>query len=288
MDVEAVCCVFHPYGYTSHIDKYRAFIRRLLAQHVPILTLEVVREDRDDLELPDLGQRVLRLTQASPLWQKERLINFAISQEFIKAKKVVWLDTDVLLENGWWEQIRKDLETHDIVQPFMRCIHMTHGNYEPSVGTDHSCHGVACAHGWCAPRSEAHCRGLAWGADIEILKKFPLYDRHILGGNDRVWADAVCGYPYVAFGVPKLDQHALNYYWKLRTQNFRVGYSRQLAWHIWHGDLRNRRHPMRDQILADADYDPEIDVVEEQGLRWSSAKPLLHENVVRYFVSRRE
>jgi len=62
------------------------------------------------------------------------------------------------------------------------------------------------------------------------------------------------------------------------------------VFHLWHGDLRNRRYGERYRVPEFLDFDPGADIaIDESGCwRWSSDKPALHEYVLNYFAQRRE
>ena len=70
----------------------------------------------------------------------------------------------------------------------------------------------------------------------------------------------------------------------------RVGCLDQKLYHLWHGDLRDRRYRERHEGLRRFDFDPEKDLaLSESGCwRWASHKPEMHRYVNDYFASRRE
>ena len=70
----------------------------------------------------------------------------------------------------------------------------------------------------------------------------------------------------------------------------RVGCVEGAIYHLWHGDLRNRRYAARFEGLKEFHFDPYSDIaVAESGcLRWNTEKPDLHEYVRNHFVTRKE
>ena len=60
--------------------------------------------------------------------------------------------------------------------------------------------------------------------------------------------------------------------------------------HLWHGELRNRRYGQRHRARELLDFDPGADIAIDRGgcWRWNSDKPDLHEYVRNYFAQRRE
>src|ERR1700722_14421485 len=69
---------FNPVGYRARIDNYKIFRERIEKQQVNLLTVELAFPGQD-ISL-SLDSRTLRLRGSSILWQKERLLNYAVSQ----------------------------------------------------------------------------------------------------------------------------------------------------------------------------------------------------------------
>ena len=70
----------------------------------------------------------------------------------------------------------------------------------------------------------------------------------------------------------------------------RVGYIPGRVFHLWHGDLNNRRHQERHRLFAQFDFDPYTDIaLDPNGCwRWNSDKTEMHAFVRHYFESRKE
>jgi hypothetical protein len=70
----------------------------------------------------------------------------------------------------------------------------------------------------------------------------------------------------------------------------RVSYIPGRLFHLWHGELRNRRYGQRHRARELLDFDPGADIAIDRGgcWRWNSDKPDLHEYVRTYFAQRRE
>jgi hypothetical protein len=60
--------------------------------------------------------------------------------------------------------------------------------------------------------------------------------------------------------------------------------------HLWHGEIENRRYRERHEGLAAFGFDPSGDIAHEANGSWcwSSDKPGLHEYVRNYFARRHE
>ena len=74
------------------------------------------------------------------------------------------------------------------------------------------------------------------------------------------------------------------------TVRGRIGYIPGRAFHLWHGEVRDRQYGERDRALQPFDFDPFSDIARDDNgcWRWSSNKQSLHAHVRRYFESRNE
>ena len=70
----------------------------------------------------------------------------------------------------------------------------------------------------------------------------------------------------------------------------RVSYIPGRVFHLWHGDLHDRRHQARHRPFAQFDFDPYTDIaLDPNGCwRWNSDKTEMHAFVRQYFESRKE
>ena len=69
-----------------------------------------------------------------------------------------------------------------------------------------------------------------------------------------------------------------------------VGYIEGDVFHLWHGELVNRRASERHRALAAHGFDPHTDISlpPSGALRWASDKPALHQYLRDYFENRKE
>jgi hypothetical protein len=60
--------------------------------------------------------------------------------------------------------------------------------------------------------------------------------------------------------------------------------------HLWHGEIANRRAATRHLDLGAHDFDPRRDLARDGNgpWRWASAKPEMHRMLADYFAARRE
>lgn len=84
---------------------------------------------------------------------------------------------------------------------------------------------------------------------------------------------------YIAWAKP--------YYETVRAE---VGCLETDLFHLWHGDIRNRRRIARYEGLQRFRFDPFIDIaIDAKGYwRWNTDKQEMHDYIRGFFVSRRE
>lgn len=296
----AVCCYFNPCHYRSRYRTYGQFAARIHAAKVPLLTVELAIKD-DPFELDDYPN-VLRVRAADVLWHKERLLNIGIERLVEQGfEKIAWLDADIVFRNDDWPmKVSRTLDTHPACQVFRTVFRQRErGNTFQAIPS--SAWDAAVRHSF---RNSLVCPGFGWAATAETLRQVLLYDRSILGSGDTLM--------YLA-----------SYCWPLQRDWERsvkdIGSIRQLSNAMWrdylswasrwgaivrgclgfadceivalyHGTIANRRYGTRDDILMNHEFDPNHDLAYDrnQCLRWNSDKPLLHEEVRSYFITRAE
>ena len=272
---------------------------------MPLLAVEQGFNGRFELG-PEDADVLVRVEGGDVLWQKERLLNVGV-QTLPACEALAWLDCDIIFENtGWVDDAWAALERYELVQLF----HERH-DLPPRNPLD-------AMHGWTVPataesaihrlamgaplehlaeaeaiRSFRSTAGLAWASRRATMERHGLYDACILGGGDRA---TMCG----GLGAFDQAQRAMRANSR-RTEHYlvwarpfhatvggRVGCIPGRLFHLWHGDLRDRRYRDRHALLAD--YDPFTDIAADAGgcWRWSSRKPELQEAVRQYFEQRRE
>jgi hypothetical protein len=292
---------FNPAGYQSRVRNYLLFAEGLARQRARLLTVELAFND-DPFRLP-AADMTFRLRGRSIMWQKECLINYAISQLPPDCSRFAWLDCDLLFaEDGWLDSVGELLESYDVVQLFQQVVHLPPGHTRfrgQSLGTDPGIAGQACnTPDWLSLRRQGRLPfavpGYGWAARRSAFAETGLYDRLICGNGDAFLADCY------------FDSFGIHHYVRNRTPGMiadmedwrrgfaagpelRVGYLPGDIYHLWHGTLENRCYQSRDDILLTHDYDPRTDVRKVLGVyEWSSSKPRLHTALWEYFCARKE
>jgi hypothetical protein len=305
MNLWAITSYFNPAGYRQRLLNYLRFRSRLRA---PLVTVELAADGAFELA-PSDADLVVQVSDGDVMWQKERLLNVAMSRLPPECTAVAWFDCDVVLERHDWVQatehalrqfplvqlyrerfnLGRDVDVDDLPDPAPYAMgqsfvyRLTEGmpvsvvSRIGNVGT------------WNASL------GLAWAGRRDLVARHGLYDAGIMGGGDRALAGA-------AFG----EMRAIAEPWhadEVRVQHFRrwaepffhevrarVTYLEGRLFHLWHGERADRGYLTRYRDFRPFGFDPDIDIrhSSEGAWRWNSDKPAMHDYVRAYFPSRRE
>ena len=244
---------------------------------------ELVIND-DEPEIPD--SIVMQGDWSNQLWQKEAIINHAVSQLPPEKRYVAWIDHDLIFRNNLWVQEAVSMLDggFDAVQLFNR---IEYWDRERKV--------IRKSRSRAAMRSGG-APGGAWMANRELFERITMPHWNVVGGGDFWFASAVqprrkeTVQESIAKKLPpKLAEKNLAYVADGKRQKFRVGHVSGKVFHIWHGDRKHRQYLTREQILKEHDFDPDRDITVTDGLvRWSSDKSELHAAVAGYFQNRRD
>jgi hypothetical protein len=222
------------------------------------------------------------------VWQKERMLNHAISQLPPSVCYVAWVDHDITFRRNDW--LRAGIEAiesgADAVQLFSEIIHHNReGN--PTRSTPSAIHQLATA-----GSIAGGVPGGAWIARRSWLDSIGgLFDLNIVGGGDSTFFEAVTQSPtdHISQQVPALATACREYI--SRVGGCRWGLVRGVAYHDWHGDRRDRQYTSRHEILRRHDFDPSrhLSITASGLFRWTDDAPAgLIVDVRRYFDDRRE
>jgi len=302
-----ICAYFNPVGYRRRLANYREFRRHL---DVPLVTVEMSHDSRFELGPKD-ADILIQCSAADVLWQRERMLNLALSAVPPECNKVARLDCDVVFENPDWPQLAsRALDDFPLIQLFNEAFDQPQDCLpgHPQF-PDRSRVWEGFASQWATShdpqvldrRSQAtgvrstSAMGLAWAFRRDLHQDIGIYDACVLGGADHAILCAACGVAdlvvaYQQMG-PARNQHYLD--WASRFQpriEGRLGFVPGRIAHLWHGDVENRGYKTRYARFRDFDFDPALDLLQtESGLwKWATEKTEMHAYVWDYFVSRRE
>lgn len=301
----AIAAYFNPGGYRQRLLNYRNFRRHLQA---PLVTVELSCGRDFELERGD-ADILVQLRDGDILWQKERLLNIALTALPASCSKVAWLDCDIVFaSDDWVSRTRRRLDTVPLLQPFSRahylpkCVRSEPFSIEQAESTRPSiayatASGVSVTSWLEKPSGERvpPAVGLAWAARRELLERHGLYDACIIGGGDRALILAAEG----RF-AELMNAQSMNEAQRLRYLAWAKGFHASAPsaanyvegdiFHLWHGSWAERSYKNRHARLSRFGFDPSEDIAASDGgaWRWTSEKPALHAFMLSYFQTRRE
>ena len=291
---------FNPVGYKSRIDNYVLFAENLRKQKVNLLTVELAFGN--DAFYLHPHKNLIHMRAKSILWQKERMLNYAITRLPPECHYIAWVDGDVLFgDDTWAEQLVEKLKTNDIVQPFQEVVNLApHATgitgkqleteravvWQYKNSTDWFNKRMT----WKLPYATV---GFAWASKRNAFDHCGgMYDKHVLGSNDNLAIDCC------------LKSFGLHHYWKAINQTLRsdmqewvdafgvgceIDYLPGKIYHLWHGAKKYRGYIGREDIIKKYNFNPKADIrIENNVYEWCSNKPELHQACRDYFYSRRE
>jgi hypothetical protein len=303
-DVWAVTSYFNPARFKRRLANYHVFRRHLA---VPLVTVELSFDGTFDLQSGD-ADVLIQLHGRDVMWQKERLLNIGFRHVPASCRKIAWLDCDVVFGSDDWKlRASQALEQCAIVHLFDE-----RHDLAPDAQTDRRPTPNAEATAFSSIYKLAAGRavpdefrrmgvvgalrsttGLAWAARRELLDRHGLYDACIAGSGDKANACGALGRLDDAIVAHRMNSRRAEHYlaWARpfsHAVQHAVGYVPGAIFHLWHGDLANRRYAERPSWLER--FDPFTDIALDRNdcWRWSSHEADLHTTLRRYFESRLE
>lgn len=245
-------------------------------------------------DLDGQGYNSVRLRGNGLIWQKERMLNLALTHLPPECRKVVWADGDILFESSdWLSATSQALETHVVVQPFDSCARLPYGHLRYQGKTQDDI-GITESFAACYARDPSLARneayryhgstGFAWAAQRDFLDACGFYDTCITGSNDHLMAHVFAGTlqsSCIASTVGNDNAYARHFgEWSSKAHALcqgRLGCVSGRVLHLWHGSWEKRRHFARNQELRTFDFHPARDLqLETNGLwDWAHASPIL-------------
>ena len=301
----AMTCLFGVGDDDYRLANYRAFRDAL---GVPLITVELAFDGTFRLAHDD-ADVVVGLAGGDIMWQKERLLNVALSHLPDDCQYVAWLDSDViLLREDWPDATCRLLDEFPVAQLFERALECPR-DLNPLDVTPATAEGTSrsavCR--WqhdrvfdrlrlrAGTRIERDCAtGMAWAARRGLLDTVGFYDACIAGAGDRAMLGAMTGLcDDVVYALSMTDPFARHYLdWAGPVHDRiggRIGCLAGDIVHQWHGDPRQRQNAQRHIIMQQSGFDPrrDISLTDDGAWRFSSDKPELHNFFRAYFDRRR-
>ena len=297
--LHCITTFFNPANFNSLRNNYYIFRDKLLKNsNIDLTTVEL--SFTGDFQLH--GPHIIRLNANSVMWQKERLINYAISQLPYNVKYVAWVDCDILfIQQDWAEQAIKKLRENDIIQLFKKVYMLPKGeqHFNPSYSAQQ---GVIWQNkiykNWLSRRKnkELHfsAPGFGWAARMDYLKKIGgIYDKNIVGSGDTFMVDCLLNsweiHGYANKFTDGMKRDMSKYVQKVVDNKPRVDYIPVDILHLYHGAVENRKYMERHDIVKKYNFDPSTDIkLENNVFEWNSDKFGMHEEIRQYFFDRKE
>jgi hypothetical protein len=299
----AITCYFNPIGYQSRLKNYRIF-RQALA--VPLVAVEWSQDGQYHLR-PDDAEILIQIQSEDLLWQKERLLNIALQSVPRDCRFVAWLDCDVVFENADWPmQAAELLQSFKVVEPFQFAYEIRRDG-SPGDPDSKKARGYSLMHalatGIAPPETlrgnmrvdDRVSSGLAWVTHRAILEKHGFYDACVMGSGNRAIVSAAQGKFDDAILYLQMNPNWARHYlaWAqpyFETVRGSIGYLDGGLFHLWHGELKNRRYAERHSFLGPSGFDPAKDIfIGDNGAwRWNGPKTGMETHIRAYFQSRRE
>lgn len=298
----AITTFFNPAKYKSLLQNYFIFADNLKKQGINLLTVECAF-GADDFEIPQ-SYNVLRLRSDSVMWQKERLINYAVSQLPFSCKYFAWIDCDILLTNNNWAEMAIDkLQVADVIQLYKKVIYLPQGYLEFN-GKDKIMllQGIVWQkmihNNWLERRKAKQLSfsapGFAWACKREFFGDLGgIYDKNIVGSGDTFLVDCYFDswdiHGFAKKFTEPMKSHMSLWAKQLKNKNPVLDYLPIDIWHLWHGSLKNRRYMDRHDVILKHNYDPLKDIILKNNVyEWATPKKEMHEDIKQYFFERKE
>jgi hypothetical protein len=315
-----VTSFYNPAGYQRRIQNFFAFRRHLNAQ---LLVVELAEPGRHQLDSGD-ADKVVKVTGDDLIWQKERLLNIAISALPKEAKYVAWVDCDVIFDKpGWVVEAQSILENGaDFVQLFETAKHLP-PEVQPTDISPGKCRteqpivfeqsfAAAVASGnYFSPekrqtRVEAEsgiggtgsppvAHGMAWAGTRRLLEDIGLYDACIVGGGDLAMSLGIIGCAHkLEMRRPMTDEHTRHYLsWAQKlngSASVKLGFLPGTIYHCWHGRFARRNYRSRHETLKHLGFNPYDHLLKSENGTWNWAHHAgdLKKAVSSYFFERQE
>lgn len=304
-DLWIITTYFNSAGFKTKRLHYQAFAETMAASNLHLITVECAFGS-EPFELP-AAPDVIQLRAKDVMWQKERMVNYAMTLLPKECKKICWSDFDIFFENANWAvEAVQMLDQYPLVQTFGTGIWLPPNTTE-YLGKGKLCPSFAAVYKDDPTKAEnsdfegiffVHGHpGFVWAARREVLEATGVYDACIVGGADHAIAHAAVGNwrgacmdRSLALGTAHFEHYqkwAEAFYREVKGN---INYVPGNLLHRWHGHWRDRQYNARNSQLREFGFDPNTDlkVDAEHCWQWATDKPAMHHWLTDYFVNRKE
>lgn len=299
-----VNCIFNPFNFQSRYRLYGHFKKHMEDSGAKLFTVEVAFGDRPfKVTTPDNPMN-LQLRTNHILWHKERALNLGFKKLFHvvpDSRYLGFFDADITFAHPEWvSEATHKLSHLSIIQPYATAINLNSQD-------DYMWHCPSTIRAYIDGRGfhqhppmpihyiyKGH-PGLAWCIRRDAYEAIGgLYDKCVAGSGDTVMANALKG-DWSAYlpAHPSKRMEDMMAEWQQRTDRHirsSLGYAPGCLLHHWHGPSEKRGYEKRWSILSYHQFDPVIDLVEDDGglYKWAGNKPQLEDDIRLSLSSRNE
>jgi hypothetical protein len=309
--------ILNPIRYRVRYELYRAFERHIEESGAILYVVEMAFGDRPfEVTEPNNPQHI-QLRSRTELFHKESMINIGISRLPLEARKVAWIDADILFTRpDWAQETLQQLEHYKIVQMFSHAQDIG-PSYEPLPNGLFDGFAYSYVKGVSLPYTNKFMyypyyagiqkggdmmkwhSGYAWAARREAIDELGgLIDWAILGSADHNMAAALVGkVKYTVHGDVHPNFMRKMIQWENLAGKYirkNIGYVEGLINHFWHGKKKDRGYVDRWQILVNNQFNPDEDIKKDWKGLWQledhgdERSIQLRDDIRRYFRNRNE
>lgn len=290
MPLGAVVSFYSPCNYELPKRHLATTLQWLLDSGVQVALTQAIFSGQEPQPAPqEVRSRVYE--GAEPIFYKENLWNLG-ARLLPECDKLLFLDCDIRLSEGWVGHVSGVLDSVDVCSPFQRARWLDRNG---TIFQQMLSAGAAIAKGAAPWPHRAH-PGFGVAMTRNAFERLGgIYDRAIAGGGDAAFWFALSDHAEMAsilrtkaqrgemnVGVKSFNSYRAN----ALKQRLRVGFvPGDSATHLWHGERENRQYLRRELYFPKLpNGEPPVEYREDGLLRYTAAAPAAME----YFILRKE
>jgi len=289
-DLVVITSYFNFTGNKNFLPNFLKFADSLREQNVPLYVVEI---SNGTYEVPE-EFNVIRFKTDSVLWHKEASLNLLVSRTNLNAKKIAWIDADIIIEdNEWADKASKLLDQYEVIQLAGSCKFLDeHGEIAFSKET--------CGKAYVEKREnynrfDIYHLGLCWAANKSFFDKVGLFEYDVTGGGDSIsFVSCIGKIEELHSWKKRVTQMWSPSLWN-KTEEYNkkcfehvkgnVGCLDVEATHLYHSEYKNRNYVAKYEALNDFDVDEDLIKNEHGVLEWSTEKKIPR-RVKEYFMTK--
>ena len=295
-DTAVLIAFFNPAKFRRILANALYIIKILKEQNIPLFTVECVFHRAK----PQIPHADLVLHSNSYMFYKEQLWNKLEPIVPEKYTKLVFLDADVMFDTpDWVDQISKELDVHDIIQPYDQASWLTPDNKR--IRSKKFSYAAAIVMNKPLTNYNIHeyHPGFAWALKRDIFRRIGgFFSRSIIGGGDVTFAinllKTTVTNKLFSIAVNESFGNLIFDEWKKYNKQFKLvnpslGFLRNRALHLFHGVKENRQYVSRYYAISNVltkSWDEEI-LLNKDGL-FEFKNDVVNKTLLGYFKGRNE